>query len=279
MSDSLSPKIKFKKSLYSNFEATDYLNPHTTIDNASAVIDSSLGFSPYGFSPYVKAALQKVDYTTLTAYQEIYHDSSLLGELIKKWGYSGITKENVFFGHGAYNVLERIVYKLLEPCSMLGVGPQFPNIPNEAMLSGGSYHSIPFNQEFKFPCKELHAEIEQSQNHHGYSVIFLDNPNNPTGNFIDLTTIEHIAHAAEKQGICLIVDEAYGDFTKDEESAINLVPTCNNLMVVRSFSKAYGLASLRVGYCVVSDHIASYYRMIDVPFEPSLLSSIAPDLF
>src|SRR3990170_2854672 len=122
MSDSLSPKIKFKKSLYSSFEATDYLNTHTildNLDNSCTIIDSSLGFSPYGFSPYVKAAFQKVEYTSLTAYQEIYHDSSLLGGLIKKWGFSGIKKENIFFGHGAYNILERSVCKLFESCSML----------------------------------------------------------------------------------------------------------------------------------------------------------------
>jgi histidinol-phosphate aminotransferase len=71
----------------------------------------------------------------------------------------------------------------------------------------------------------------------------------------------------------LLVDEAWGDYVDDSESAIHMVGRHPNVVVVRSFSKALGLAGERVGYMFLSEPLARYYRQIDVPFEPSIVGA------
>ena len=72
----------------------------------------------------------------------------------------------------------------------------------------------------------------------------------------------------------MVVDEAYGDFLEDCDSAVHLVGDHDNVIVVRSFSKALGLAAERVGYMFMSDRLASFYRQVDVPFEPTYLGAL-----
>ena len=70
----------------------------------------------------------------------------------------------------------------------------------------------------------------------------------------------------------LLVDEAFGDYLDDAASAIHLVPRYRNLIVVRSFSKALGLAGERIGYMFLSAELARVYREVDVPFEPGIVA-------
>ena len=71
----------------------------------------------------------------------------------------------------------------------------------------------------------------------------------------------------------LLVDEAWGDYLPDSESAIHLVGRRPNVIVVRSFSKALGLAGERVGYMFMSEPLARYYRQVDIPFEPGIVGA------
>ena len=257
--------IRIKKEIQNSIERDTYLNHFSEID-------CSLGSSPYGHSSKVDAALQSVDYKMLTSYQDMYFDPNLLSQILKKWSKYGVSKTSLFFGHGIYLLVERIMYKLLDiPCGMLGYGPQFNEIPSEMQFAGGIYKGIPMTDNFDFPFDEIMTEIATKGT---YAVIYIDNPNNPTGQIISLDKIEKIVSLAAQNGVCVIIDEAYGDFMNEEQSAFALVSEYPNLVVVRSFSKAYGLASLRASYCAVSEEIVPYFRKIDVPFEPTLLSAI-----
>ena len=152
---------------------------------------------------------------------------------------------------------------------MLGYGPQFNEIPTEMEAAGGNYRPIPLMPDFQFPFQQILCQLKSKND----SMLYLDNPNNPTGYLIPMEYIECIVQEAEKNEIIVLVDEAYGDFVPDECSAINLVRKYSNLMVIRSFSKALGLAAQRVGYMAISDSLAHYYKKIDVPFEPTLVSA------
>jgi len=220
----------------------------------------------------VDTALRSIDLKMLTSYQDMYFDPNLLAQILKKWGKYGVTKTEMFFGHGIFNLTERILYKLLDTSGgMLGYGPQFNEIPSEMKLTGGKYYPIPMSDKFEFPFEAIMNELESNGD---YSLVFIDNPNNPTGQITPLDKIEAIIALANKKGICVIIDEAYGDFMEEANSAFTLLSKYSNMIVTRSFSKAYGLASLRAGYCGVSKEIVPYFRKIDVPFEPTLVSSI-----
>jgi histidinol-phosphate aminotransferase len=105
-----------------------------------------------------------------------------------------------------------------------------------------------------------------------WSVMYLDNPNNPLGRAFDPAQVEHLAAICDRTGTALLVDEAFGDYLDDAASAIHLVPRYRNLIVVRSFSKALGLAGERIGYMFLSAELARVYREIDVPYEPGIVA-------
>ncbi len=241
--------------------STVHLNPDLP------VVDCAIGSSQWGMSAKAIDAHRSFDVASLVGYFDLFHDR-LARKLYERFG---IKKEDapVFFGHGSFNLAERLIHKFISPTVMVGVGPQFNEIPSEFVAAGGQYRPMSFRgAAYEFPVAEIKAAIRQ-----GASVVYIDNPNNPTGALVPLDVIATIAATAEKCGTLLIVDEAYGDFVDDACSAAHLVPTFGNIAVLRSFSKALGLAAARVGYMFLSSGIAGSYRHLDVPFEPTLHSA------
>ena len=85
--------------------------------------------------------------------------------------------------------------------------------------------------------------------------------------------MERLAAGCARQGTILLIDEALGDFVEDSDSCVRLAAAYDNVVVTRSFSKAFGLAAERVGYAFFSAPLAEHYRQVDVPFEPGLLAA------
>ena len=105
-----------------------------------------------------------------------------------------------------------------------------------------------------------------------HKLVYLDNPNNPTGQIIPLIEIEKILAAAQKQNVFVIVDEAYDDYMPKQNSAMQLVDKYDNLIVVKTFSKGFGLAGLRGGYLVLPLELVPYVGNISNPYTMSELS-------
>jgi len=127
------------------------------------------------------------------------------------------------------------------------------------LVSGGDYRTVPLDMDdcFRFDLGAFIPAIDSD-----YAIVFIDNPNNPTGQLIHLSDIEQIVREAEKKDCVVIVDEAYGDFVDKGHSAIALINTFDNLMVTRSFSKGYGMGKTKVGYGVLSSRLAPYYDKV-----------------
>jgi histidinol-phosphate aminotransferase len=102
--------------------------------------------------------------------------------------------------------------------------------------------------------------------------IFLTSPNNPTGN---LTPIEDVRAIAEAVEAIVFVDEAYIDFADGAVSALDLARKCDNVVVGRTMSKAWGLAGLRIGYAFIPDAIFGEYMKVATPFALSRISIAA----
>jgi histidinol-phosphate aminotransferase len=116
--------------------------------------------------------------------------------------------------------------------------------------------------------------LEEALSRHPVSILYLDNPNNPLGRHFDRADLERLAGSCARRGAVLLVDEAWGDYLPDEASAIHLVGGHPNVIVVRSFSKALGLAGERVGYMFMSGPLAMFYRQVHTPFEPSIVGAM-----
>lgn len=101
-------------------------------------------------------------------------------------------------------------------------------------------------------------------------VVYLTSPHNPTGGCFSLRSIERIADETEDETL-VIVDEAYGEFA-ESPSAISLVRSRDDVVILRTFSKAYGLAGCRLGYAVVPVDWSDAYARVNTPFAASELA-------
>ena len=260
-------KLKVRNTVL-DYKRDSYIGSTPVCSGTLPRIDCSIGSSQWGMSK--RAMRTDLRIKENVAYAEPTYENLLKPVILKRFNAKGVTRANLFFGHGSFNLAERIIHKMIEPSVMLGVGPQFNEIPSEFEAAGGRYEPVLVRPpKYEFPMEELLERIRSD-----VSVVYLDNPNNPLGRAVELPALKVIAGKASRVGAILIVDEAYGDFIDDSRSAAHLVSSFDNLVVLRSLSKCLGLAAARVGYMFVSNELAEWYTQLDVPFEPALPSAI-----
>jgi histidinol-phosphate aminotransferase len=107
-------------------------------------------------------------------------------------------------------------------------------------------------------------------------VVFLANPNNPTGTYLSEAEIDRL-HRSLPTKVLLVLDEAYAEYVQREDyaSAISLVPSYENIVVTRTFSKIYGLAALRLGWAYCPHHVADVLNRIRGPFNTTAAAQAA----
>ena len=235
-----------------------------------AILDCSLGVNQFGTSPMVLEAARDYDWSKAWLYPAHTY-KELKGKICKFWAdYAKLTIEQVQVSHGASAILDGLNRIFIGPGSkLLGYSPQFADYVGWVEACGGKYDSILLvpEEKFEFGVERLLARISEE-----HCLVYVDNPNNPTGQLIKLEEIEEIVKQAGKKDVVVVVDEAYGDYVGREHSALRLMNEHSNLAVVRSFSKGFGLAGLRLGYGVFSPELSGYYRKIDIPFSVSMVS-------
>ena len=117
-----------------------------------------------------------------------------------------------------------------------------------------------------FPIDELLQSVNDKT-----KLIIICNPNNPTGFLVDLNTIEQIL--VEAKEAIVLVDEAYFEYSK--LSAVKLIQKYSNLIIIRTFSKAFGLAALRVGYIIANNQIISELKKVRGPYDVNMAGAVA----
>ncbi len=149
---------------------------------------------------------------------------------------------------------------------MLTHVPTFGMYKIGTQTAGGTSVEVALNDDFSFNIDRFLKAIEEE----GPKIIFLTNPNNPTGNIIPRNEIIKII---ESSGGIVVVDEAYYEFYG--ESVIDLVNKYDNLIVLRTLSKAYGLAGARVGYGLASRPLMDILYKVKPPYNVASLSQLA----
>lgn len=271
---------KLKKNI-KEFSAYCYaVPPEGALDIPSdKLIDCSLGVNPYGYSEDInsgiKVMLEKLNSGgILNDYPDVTYDSVRKDICLSFDNVCPIKKENFRVGTGTIGILEKLVQLFVEKgTKTLGFCPQFPSFRINVMLCGGSFEGVLLREEnnFKVDVDEIIKNINSD-----YTLLYIDNPSNPTGQIISIDDIRKIAKQAKESGVYIIVDEAYGDFMEKKNSAVTLINEFDNIAVIRSASKAYGLAGLRFGYLVADQKFLKDYDKIDTPFS---VSSISATLF
>jgi len=173
--------------------------------------------------------------------------------------------------YGAMGVLEGVNRIFLETGSkVLGYSPQFTGYVADIGACGAKYDAVVLRPEenFKFHVQRLIEKITPE-----YSLIYIDNPNNPTGQMSELSAVEAVVREAREKDMAVIVDEAYGDYMEQRQSAVNLVREYNNLIVVRTFDKGFGLCSLRIGYGILPTELSDHFNKVTPPFRATAIGS------
>lgn len=130
-------------------------------------------------------------------------------------------------------------------------------------------------------CKDYRADVDAiiAALTPRTKIVFLDNPNNPTGTYIPFSEVRRL-HRALRPDTVLVLDSAYAEYVRrnDYEAGLELVATTQNTVMTRTFSKIYGLAGLRLGWVYCPQHIADVLNRIRGPFNvtsPAIAAGVA----
>lgn len=246
---------------------------HLRRDETEIRIDCALGTNPLGVAPGVRAFLQKPQPWDPSPYPSAV-GMKLRAEIAAYLG-GGLSPEAIVLGHGSFDVLTHLLRILLPAGALLGgVSPQFTDVPLHAMLHNVRYHPVVLRPPLFEADQESWRRAIRIHPH----VLYIDRPHNPTGQVLPLDVLEEICALGARQGTWVVADEAYGEYLPLEEGAVTLLAP--NLVVTRSFSKAWGLAGARVGYGIIRDpELREIFRKTQAPFPVStpgmVLASVA----
>lgn len=231
--------------------------------NENELIDCSLGVNPFGLSKNISKRLFEFDEETISLYPK---SNENLKEIVARYwqDIGSLDSTQIHFTHGGMGGIELVNKFLLnESSTVLGYCPQFTDYIFDVEKCGAKFDYVPLiiENNYKFDDEEFLAAIKPE-----VDVIFIDNPNNPTGQVIDIAIIEKIVKKANQLNVAVIIDEVYGDYMSKENSAIALINQYDNLIIIRSFSKAYGMAGLRVGYVVLPKLLGRHFEKVLIAF-------------
>jgi histidinol-phosphate aminotransferase len=147
----------------------------------------------------------------------------------------------------------------------------FEAYPIMTQIAGANAQRVPLDADDRFDLDAMLATIDETTR-----IAFICNPNNPTGTAVGRDAIARFVEAAPKD-LLIVIDEAYCEFVDPDTipDGLDFYREHENVAVLRTFSKAYGLAALRVGYCIANEAIAEALRKVQVPFGVNSIAQAA----
>jgi histidinol-phosphate aminotransferase len=171
------------------------------------------------------------------------------------------------------NVLIALLVQLAAlEARVLTVRPAFALYALDARLLGAALTEVPLRPDLSLDADAFVDALEQLQREspHATGVAFVPRPHAPTGSLVPLADLERIACAS--RGWLMVIDEAYVHFAPDD--ALDLARRHPHVVVLRTMSKGWGLAGLRLGWALASDEVARQLRKLSPPFAVSLPQTV-----
>ncbi|AMB85230.1 aspartate aminotransferase [Pseudomonas agarici] len=243
----------------------DELARELDIDPAR-IIKLASNENPLGASPRALAAIRD-ELAELTRYPDGngFELKQRLSELC------GVQANQVTLGNGSNDILELVARAYLAPgLNAVFSEHAFAIYPIVTQAVGADARVAPARDFGHDPLAMLAAIDENTR------VVFIANPNNPTGTWFGPQALEAFL-AAVPGNVLVVLDEAYIEYAQGEglPNGLNYLSTYPNLLVSRTFSKAYGLAALRVGYGLSSPAVADILNRVRQPFNVNSLALVA----
>ena len=215
--------------------------------------------NPYAPLPSVQAAITRAA-AEVNRYPDMYAEE-LVGALA---AHSGVAAENVVVGNGSVALLSHILNAVVDHGDEI-VFPwrSFEAYPIAAAVSGGKAVTVPLEEGTgRLDLPAMAAAVTPRTR-----VVFVCSPNNPTGPAVHAGELETFLAAVPKN-VLVVLDEAYLEFVRDPEApdGIDVFTRHANVLLLRTLSKAHGLAGLRVGYAIAEPRLAAGIRAVSTPF-------------
>lgn len=222
--------------------------------------------NPLGPSPKAINALKK-------AIEEIhlYPDDTCYYLKKKLASHLGVEEGMIFIGSGSVEIIHYITTAFLNPGEKVVMGkPSFIMGKIESQIMEGEVVEV----EAKNYTTDIEGMIKKIDEK--TKIVYLDNPNNPLGSMVGREEVDNLIKSVREETI-VVIDEAYYEYidrTKTPNS-IGYVMEGRNVIVLRTFSKIYGLAGLRIGYAIAKHEIVDVLNRVKLPFNVGRLSQIA----
>lgn len=233
-----------------------------------AVIKMASNENPLGVSPVVQQVLR--DHAPFAFRYVQAGNPRLVAAIAKR---HAVPAARVVPGNGSDEIIDLLVRVCPTPGqhNVVASRPSFSMYKIQSKLCGVEFRTVPLREDFSFDWDGLAAAVDERT-----AMVFITTPDNPSGFCPGAGEVEAFA-ARLPESCLLVVDEAYMDFC-EEEGAFSLLPKLDafpNLVILRTFSKSFGLAGIRLGYGILPVPLANALRSVHMPFSVNILAEAA----
>lgn len=239
--------------------------------NLPQVIKMASNENPLGMPPLAREAVER---NAAGAFRYPQGGNPRLAKALARR--HGVDERRVVVGNGSDEIIDLLIRILAVPGAhnIVCFNPCFSIYPIQSRICGVEIRRQPLEEDFSFNFAALLELVDANTR-----IVFVTTPDNPSGYCPPRDAVEGLARdLAQKAPDCLlVVDEAYMDFAEDEKAASLLASAImpENTAFMRTFSKSFGLAGMRVGYGILPDHLADYIWRARLPFSVNILAEEA----
>ncbi|WP_261134793.1 histidinol-phosphate transaminase [Bacillus sp. Marseille-Q3570] len=259
--------MKVKKQMLS-LKAYD---PGKSIDNVkkelglTRIVNLASNENPFGCSEKVAEALQSIS-------NYAHYPDSRAEELREKVAnHLGVEENQLLFSSGLDEMIQMISRSLLSPATNVVMASfTFPQFRHHAVIENAEIRDVPL-KEGRHDLEGMQQAVDGQT-----SLVWICNPNNPTGTYANETELRSFLEAIPNDTI-VVLDEAYYEYVTAEDypDAMKLIKEYDNLLVLRTFSKGYGLAAFRIGYAIGHEKLMKNLDIGRLPFNTSKFAQMA----
>ncbi|MGI8316934.1 histidinol-phosphate transaminase [Halobacillus mangrovi] len=233
----------------------------------SKIVKMASNENPFGYSPLAAEAI-RTEMKEIPLYPEV--TSPLLAE--KLANKLGVVANQVVFGNGSDEIIRLLTRTYInEGDEVVMAGVTFPRYKTNVIIEGG----VPV--EAKMQDGGVHdLEAMAEAINEKTKMVFVCNPNNPTGTIVEKERLKAFIKKIPSH-IMLVMDEAYYEYADSSQylETLPLLDQYNNMVILRTFSKVYGLAALRVGYGLMAPEMVNELHKVKEPFNVNRLAQAA----
>lgn len=222
--------------------------------------ENPLGPSPFAIKEMTYALWDIHRYPDMHAYRL----KTKLSELYK------LKKENIILGNGSEGIMAYIARAFIQPSDeVLTSEATFIGFNILAKSAGAKLVRTPLTLDFRFDVETMAKKINEKT-----KIIYICNPNNPTGTYITKKEFDYLMTFVPEH-VLVILDEAYFEYSRrvfDYPDSMDY--RYDNVITLRTFSKAYGISGIRVGYGFAHEDLITNLTKVKLPFEPSMIAQV-----